>query len=222
MFTYRINLWYTKSSPKGLGSADTAWCKWMWLSPAEHCLWVVYAEESLFDSERRVMLMEQELLPIFFTVIICAVMQAQKSGEQKLPKTAKKAARIHRKTANQRKDFLHKRSTEIANQYDIVCVEDLDMKAIGNKGFGNGKATFDNGYGMFLNMLEYKLKERGKYFVKVDKWYPSSQICHCCGSVKKLDLKDRVYTCDCGYTGDRDHNAAINILTEGLRILQSL
>ena len=75
MFTYRINLWYTKSSPKGLGSADTAWCKWMWLSPAEHCLWVVYAEESLFDSERRVMLMEQELLPIFFTVIICAVMQ---------------------------------------------------------------------------------------------------------------------------------------------------
>ncbi|WP_270833254.1 zinc ribbon domain-containing protein [Faecalibacillus intestinalis] len=47
-------------------------------------------------------------------------------------------------------------------------------------------------------------------------------MCHCCGSVKKLDLKDRVYTCDCGYTGDRDHNAAINILTEGLRILQSL
>ena len=47
-------------------------------------------------------------------------------------------------------------------------------------------------------------------------------ICYCCGSVKKFDLKDRVYTCDCGYTGDRDHNAAINILTEGLRILQSL
>ena len=134
----------------------------------------------------------------------------------------RKVNRIYRKIANQRLDSLHKKSTEIANQYDIVFVEDLDMKAIGNKGFGNGKATFDNGYGMFLNMLEYKLKERGKYFVKVDKWYPSSQICHCCGSVKKLDLKDRVYTCDCGYTGDRDHNAAINILTEGLRILQSL
>ena len=137
-------------------------------------------------------------------------------------KQQQKVNRIYRKIANQRLDSLHKKSTEIANQYDIVCVEDLDMKAIGNKGFGNGKATFDNGYGMFLNMLEYKLKERGKYFVKVDKWYPSSQICHCCGSVKKLDLKDRVYTCDCGYTGDRDHNAAINILTEGLRILQSL
>ena len=137
-------------------------------------------------------------------------------------KQMRKVNRIYRKIANQRLDSLHKKSTEIANQYDIVCVEDLDMKAIGNKGFGNGKATFDNGYGMFLNMLDYKLKERGKYFVKVDKWYPSSQICHCCGSVKKLDLKDRVYTCDCGYTGDRDHNAAINILTEGLRILQSL
>lgn len=134
----------------------------------------------------------------------------------------RKVNRIYRKIANQRLDSLHKKSTEIANQYDIVCVEDLDMKAIGNKGFGNGKAIFDNSYGMFLNMLEYKLKERGKYFVKVDKWYPSSQICHCCGSVKKFDLKDRVYTCDCGYTGDRDHNAAINILTEGLRILQSL
>ena len=137
-------------------------------------------------------------------------------------KQLKKVNKIHRHITNQRIDNLHKLSTEIANQYDIVCVEDLDMKAIGNKGFGNGKATFDNSYGMFLNMLEYKLKERGKYFVKVDKWYPSSQICHCCGSVKKFDLKDRVYTCDCGYTGDRDHNAAINILTEGLRILQSL
>ena len=152
-------------------------------------------------------------------------MQGSKKHEVKSNnyiKQLRKVNKIHRHIANQRLDNLHKISAEIANQYDIVCVEDLDMKAIGNKGFGNGKATFDNGYGMFLNMLEYKLKERGKYFVKIDKWYPSSQICHCCGSVKKLDLKDRVYTCDCGYTGDRDHNAAINILTEGLRILQSL
>ena len=137
-------------------------------------------------------------------------------------KQMRKVSRSHRKVANQRLDSLHKKSTEIANQYDIVCVEDLDMKAIGSKGFGNGKATFDKGYGMFLNMLGYKLKERGKYFVKVDKWYPSSQICHCCVSVKRLDLRDRVYTCDCGYTGNRDDNAAINILTERLKILQSL
>ena len=146
-----------------------------------------------------------------------------KKGETKSNnylKQQKKVNKIHRKIANQRKDSLHKKSTEIANQYDIVCVEDLDMKAIGNKDFGNGKATFDNGYGMFLNMLDYKFKERGKYFVKVDKWYPSSQICHCCGRKKKMDLNERVYKCECGYTGDRDQNAAINILKEGLRILK--
>ena len=135
-------------------------------------------------------------------------------------KQLKRVNRIHRHIANQRLDGLHKKSTEIANQYDIVCIEDLNMKAIGNKGFGNGKATFDNGYGMFINMLDYKLSGRGKYLVKVDRWFPSSQICHCCGSIKKLSLNDRVYRCDCGYTGDRDHNAAINILNEGLRILQ--
>lgn len=135
-------------------------------------------------------------------------------------KQLRKINSIHRHIANQRHDSLHKKSTEIANQYDIVCIEDLNMKAIGNKGFGNGKATFDNGYGMFISMLEYKLKLRGKYLVRIDKWFPSSQICNCCGSIKKLSLNDRVYRCDCGYTGDRDHNAAINILNEGLRILQ--
>lgn len=135
-------------------------------------------------------------------------------------KQLRKINSIHRHIANQRLDSLHKKSTEIANQYDIVCIEDLNMKAIGNKGFGNGKATFDNGYGRFINMLEYKLKLRGKYLVRIDKWFPSSQICNCCGSIKKLSLNDRVYRCDCGYTGDRDHNAAINILNEGLRILQ--
>ena len=114
-------------------------------------------------------------------------------------------------------DYLHKESTKIANLYDVVCVESLDMKAISNKGFGNGKATLDNGYGMFLNMLEYKLADRGKYFVKIDKWYPSSQLCSCCGKQKKLTLTDRIYKCDdCGFAINRDLNAAINI-KNGLR-----
>ena len=134
-------------------------------------------------------------------------------------KQLRKTNKIHRHIANQRNDNLHKISTEIANQYDVVCVENLNMAAIGNKGFKNGKATMDNGYGMFLNMLEYKLSDRGKYFVKVDKFYPSSQLCSCCGSRKKLELSERKYICTCGLEIDRDLNAAINIKNEGLRLL---
>lgn len=132
-----------------------------------------------------------------------------------------KVAKIHRHVANQRKDFLHKKSTEIANRYDFVAVETLDMKAMSNKGFRNGKATMDNGYGMFLNMLEYKLRNKGKVFVKVDKWYPSSQICSKCGhqNPEVKDLSIRQWECPvCGTLHDRDKNAATNILNEGLRI----
>lgn len=134
-------------------------------------------------------------------------------------KQLRKVNKIHRHIANQRLDNLHKMSTEIANQYDVVCVESLNMRSMANKGFGNGKATMDNGYGIFLNMLEYKLSDRGKTFVKVDRFYPSSQICSCCGSRKKLSLSDRKYICTCGLEIDRDLNAAINIKNEGLRLL---
>ena len=131
-----------------------------------------------------------------------------------------KVAKLQRHISNQRLDFLQKESTRIANLYDVVCVENLDMIAISNKGFKNGKATLDNGYGMFLNMLEYKLQDRGKYFVKVDKWYASSQICSKCGNKKKISLNERTYICECGNIIDRDLNAAINIKNEGLRLLK--
>ena len=134
-----------------------------------------------------------------------------------------KVNKIHRHITNQRIDNLHKLSTEIANQVDAVCVESLDMKAMSNKGFGNGKATLDNGYGLFLNMLEYKLYDRGKYFIKVDKWFPSSQICNHCGTVhtEMKDLSIRTMRCDCGLTMNRDYNAALNIKKEGLRLLET-
>ena len=136
-------------------------------------------------------------------------------------KQLRKVNKIHRHIANQRKDNLHKLSAEIANRYDVVCVESLNMKAMSNKGFGNGKATLDNGYGSFVLMLGYKLNKRGKYLIKVDKWYPSSQICHACGTLhpEMKDLKVRTMRCDCGLVIGRDQNAAINILNEGLRIL---
>ena len=151
-------------------------------------------------------------------------MQGSKKYEVKsnnYMKQLRKVNRIHRHIANQRLDNLHKISTEIANQYDVVCVESLNMRSMANRGFGNGKATLDNGYGMFLNMLEYKLSDRNKYLVKVDKWFPSSQICSCCGTLhpEMKDLSKRKMICDYGLTISRDHNAAINILTEGLRLL---
>ena len=132
-----------------------------------------------------------------------------------------KVNKIHKHDANQRLDNLHKISTEIANQYDVVCVESLNMKAISNKKFHNGKATMDNGYGMFCDMLKYKLAERGKSFVKVSKWYPSSQTCSCCGTRHKemKDLSIRTLKCSCGLEIDRDYNAALNIKKEGLRLL---
>ena len=139
-------------------------------------------------------------------------------------KQLRRVNKIHRHIANQRLDNLHKLSTEIANLYDVVCVEDLNMRSMSNRGFGNGKATLDNGYGIFLSMLDYKLSERGKYLVRVDRWFPSSQTCHSCGSVhpEMKDISLRTISCDCGLVMDRDQNAAINIRNEGLRILKSV
>ena len=151
-------------------------------------------------------------------------MQGSKKHEAKSNnyiKQLRKVNKIHRHISNQRLDNLHQISTKIANLYDVVCVESLNMKSMSNKGFGNGKATLDNGYGMFLSMLEYKLSERNKYLVKVDKWFPSSQICHCCGKIhpEMKNLTIRTMKCGCGLTISRDQNAAINILNEGLRLL---
>ena len=151
-------------------------------------------------------------------------MQGSKKNEAKSNnylKQLRKINKMHRHIANQRLDNLHKISTEIANRYDVVCVESLNMRSMANHGFGNGKATLDNGYGIFLSMLEYKLSDRNKYLIKVDKWFPSSQICHCCGKIhpEMKNLTIRTMKCDCGLTMNRDQNAAINILREGLRLL---
>ena len=130
-------------------------------------------------------------------------------------------AKLHEKVANQRKDFLHKQSRQIANAYDCVCVEDLDMKEL-SKEMGFGKSIYDNGWGMFLVFLRYKLEEQGKRLVKVDKYFSSSQTCSCCGyqNEKIKDLSIRKWICpNCNAQHDRDKNAAINIKNEGRRIM---
>ena len=119
------------------------------------------------------------------------------------------------------KQHLHKKSARLADSYDLIGVEDLSLKGMSSsKGLGLGKATNDNGYGMFLQMLAYKMSARGKWFIKVDRFYPSSQMCQC-GYKNPItkDLKIRTITCPvCGRTYDRDVNAAINIKNEAYRI----
>ena len=143
-------------------------------------------------------------------------------GSHNYEKQRLRVAKCHRHICNVRNDSLHKESTKIANSYDFVCVESLNMRTLANKGFRNGKATLDNGYGRFLSMLEYKLDNRGKILVRIDKFYPSSQLCHVCGykNPEVKDLKIRKWTCPCCNTyHDRDVNAAKNILNEGIRLM---
>ena len=143
----------------------------------------------------------------------------RKKGGSNYRKQKLKVAKLHEHIANQRKDFLHKQSRQIANAYDVVCIEDLNMKGM-SQALNFGKSVSDNGWGMFVNMLGYKLAEQGKQLIKIDKWFPSSKMCSNCAAVKdELPLSERTYACSCGYIGGRDVNAAVNIRNESLRIL---
>lgn len=149
--------------------------------------------------------------------------KGSKKGEKKSNRYLRqqaKVAKIHEHIANQRMDWLHKESTRLANEYDAVCVEDIDMQSISQE-LKLGKATTDNGFGMFRDMLKYKLEERGKRLVKIDKWFPSSKLCSDCGwKFDDLTLDIREWNCpNCGTHHDRDLNAAVNIRNEGLRML---
>ena len=150
------------------------------------------------------------------------VLGLDQKGSANYLKQKVKVAKIHEKIANRRKDFLHKRSHEIAEEYDAVCIEDLDMQGM-SKALHFGKSVHDDGWGMFTRMLEYKLADRGGKLVKIDRWYPSSQMCSSCGHIvpEVKDLGVRVWFCDwCLEYHDRDENAAANILGEGRRLLR--
>jgi len=137
-------------------------------------------------------------------------------------KQRRKIAILHEHIANQRKDFLHKQSRQIANAYDCVAIEDLNMKAM-QKALNFGKSVSDNAWGMFVSFLQYKLAEQGKQLIKIDRWFPSSKTCSVCGRKKgTLPLSERVYHCECGNIVDRDINAAINIKQEAARMLASV
>lgn len=142
-------------------------------------------------------------------------------GSKNRDKQRAKVAKLHEKAANQRRDFLHKQSRQIANVYDCVCIEDLNMKAMAQT-LHFGKSVSDNGWGMFTSFLRYKLEEQGKKLVKVNKFFASSQICSCCGykNSETKNLSVREWDCpNCGVHHDRDENAAVNIRNEGMRMV---
>lgn len=147
-------------------------------------------------------------------------LSGRKQGGSNWEKQRQRVAKLHEKAANQRKDFLHNLSRQIANAYDAVGVEDINMRNMAQC-LNLAKSTNDNGFGMLRSFLAYKLSEKGKQLVVIDKWYPSSKICYSCKSLyHDLKLSDRVWTCpNCGIVLERDPNAACNIQYEACRIL---
>lgn len=134
-----------------------------------------------------------------------------------------KIGKLHAKTKHQRADFLNKLSFSLAETYSLVCIEDLNMQNMA-RSLKLGKSVMDNGWGMFVRMLAYKLADRGKTLLKVDRFFASSKTCLACGRKHTgLKLSDRIFVCPhCGHTIDRDYQAAINILNEGLRCYDRL
>ena len=138
-------------------------------------------------------------------------------GSNRRAKARIKVARQYEKISNQRKDDIHKATTELARNYDLICVEDLNVKGM-VKNHRLAKSVSDASMGEFHRQLAYKCEWYGKKLVKVDRFYPSSQLCSECGYRNRevKDLSVRMWTCpECGVIHDRDINAAKNILAEG-------
>ena len=153
--------------------------------------------------------------------------QRRLSKKQKGSKNQEKQrlilAKIHQKIANIREDFLQKESTKIIIENQVICLECLSVKNMmtSDKLKNMAKELSNVGLNRFVNLLTYKADWYGRNLIKIDRYYPSSQLCNCCGYKNtKLDINDRIWLCpSCNTLLDRDYNASLNILKEGLIIL---
>lgn len=142
-------------------------------------------------------------------------------GSRNWEKARIKVARCQEHIANQRRDNIQKHTTQLIRDYDVICIEDLNVDGM-KRGKNQGKAASDVGMREFRRELEYKAQWYGKTISVIGRFFPSSQLCHCCGYKNPLvkDRKIREWTCpECGENHDRDINAAMNILNEGMRLL---
>lgn len=138
----------------------------------------------------------------------------KKKGSANREKQRRKVARIHEKVANQRKDYLHKLSYRLAEEFDVAVVEDIDLQGMA-QALNFAKSVHDAGFGQFRQYLKYKMEDRLKTFVKANRWFASSQTCSECGNKHALtkDLSVRSWVCpSCGVRHDRDVNAARNLV----------
>jgi len=135
-----------------------------------------------------------------------------------IKKLTKNISKLETKLTNIRNDENHKLSSYIVDNYDYIFMEDLTLKGM-QKLWGNKIKKLQ--LGKLIKMIKYKAKNQGKVFIQINKWFPSTKSCSNCGNVKTKDeisLKDRTYHCnECDFIEDRDINAAINILKEGIR-----
>jgi putative transposase len=143
----------------------------------------------------------------------------KKLGSANRKKARQKFARLHARVADIRKDFLHKLSTRLINENQVIAVESL---AVSNMQMNSrlGKSINDAGWGKFVRLLEYKAAWYGRTLIGINRWYPSTKRCNACGHiVASLPLNVREWACpECGVTHDRDINAAKNILAAGLAV----
>ena len=146
-------------------------------------------------------------------------LSSKKKGSVRSKKAKLKVARIHNNIANRRKDFIHKETTKIIDNFDFIGIEDLNVSGM-VKNRKLSKSISDASFSEFYRVLSYKAAWYGKEVVKVGRFYPSSKTCSCCGwKNDELTLSDRVFNCkSCGLEIDRDLNASANILEEALRV----